>query len=69
MTLASDTWRQDVQRAMLTIAAFVAPPIIIATIVLRSGSWTLLDQVVLGVVGILVPLCRLVPGPLARRRS
>ncbi len=67
MTLASDTWRQDVQRAMLTIAAFVAPPIIIATVFLRSGSWTLLDQVVLGVVGILVPLCRLVPGPLARR--
>jgi signal transduction histidine kinase len=52
---------------MLTVAAFVAPPIVIATIVLRSGSWTLFDQVVIGTVGILVPLCRLMRGPLAPR--
>ena len=64
---ATDTWRQGVQRAMLTVAAFVAPPIVIATIVLRSGSWTLFDQVVIGMVGILVPLCRLMRGPLAPR--
>jgi signal transduction histidine kinase len=64
---ATDTWRQGVQRAMLTIAAIVAPPIVIATIFLRSGSWTRLDQVVIGTVGVLVLLCRLVPGPLAPR--
>ena len=52
---------------MLTIAAFVAPPIIIATIVLRSGSWTLLDQAVIGAVSILVPVCRFIRGPLAPR--
>ena len=64
---AIDTWRQGVQRAMLTVAAFVAPPVVIATIVLRSGSWTLFDQVLIGTVGILVPLCRFMRGPLAPR--
>jgi signal transduction histidine kinase len=63
----ADTWRQGVQSAMLTIAAFVAPPIVAATILLRSGSWTRVDQLVIGSVGILVPLCRLVRGPLAPR--
>jgi hypothetical protein len=43
---ATDTWRQGVQTAMLNVAAFVAPPIVLATIVLRSGSWTLFDQLV-----------------------
>ena len=52
---------------MLTVAAIVAPPIVIATIFLRSGSWTLLDQAVIGAVGILVPLCRFLRGPLAPR--
>ena len=64
---ATDTWRQGVQRAMLSVAAFVAPPIVLATIVLRSGSWTRFDQLVIGSVGVLVPLCRLIPGPLAPR--
>jgi signal transduction histidine kinase len=64
---ATDTWRQGVQRAMLTVAAIVAPPVVIATIVLRSGSWTLFDQVLIGAVGILVPLCRFMRGPLAPR--
>jgi len=52
---------------MLTVAALVAPPIVVATIFLRSGSWTPLDQVVIGSVGVLVPLCRLMRGPLAPR--
>jgi len=64
---ATDTWRQGVQRAMLTVAAFVAPPIVIAAIFLRSGSWTLLDQLVIGTAGILAPLCRFMRGPLAPR--
>jgi signal transduction histidine kinase len=63
----TDTWRQGVQRAMLTVAAVVAPPVVIATIVLRSGSWTLFDQLLIGAVGILVPLCRFMRGPLAPR--
>jgi signal transduction histidine kinase len=65
----ADTWRQGVQSAMLTVAALVAPPIVAATIVFRSGSWTGLDQLVIGSVGILVPLCRLIPGPLAPRAA
>jgi len=64
---ATDTWRQGVQRAMLTVAAFVAPPIVIAAIFLRSGSWTLLDQLVIGTAGILAPLCRIIRAPLAPR--
>jgi signal transduction histidine kinase len=63
----TDTWRRGVQQAMLSIAAFVAPPIVIATIVLRSGTWSRVDQLVIGGVGVLVPLCRLVRGPLAPR--
>jgi len=60
-------WREGVQRAMLNIAAIVAPPIVIATIVLRSGSWTRLDTLVIGGIGILVPLCRFIRAPLATR--
>ena len=64
---ATDNWRQGVQRAMLTVAAIVAPPIVIATIWLRSGSWTRFDTAMIGSVGVLVPLCRIAPGPLALR--
>jgi signal transduction histidine kinase len=64
---AAAAWRQGVQRAMLNIAAFVAPPIVISTIALRAGSWTRLDTVVIAGVGVLVPLCRVVRGPLATR--
>jgi signal transduction histidine kinase len=61
------TWREGVQRAMLTVGAFFAPPIVVATIWLRSGSWTRLDEVVIGGVGVLAPVCRLIRGPLAAR--
>src|SRR5262245_24006214 len=64
---ATDSWRQGVQRAMLTVAAFVAPPIVVATIFLRAGTWATSDQVLIACVGVLVPLCRLIPGPLAPR--
>jgi signal transduction histidine kinase len=64
---AEATWRQGVQKAMLTVAACVAPPIIAATIVLRSGWWTRADTIVLGSVGVLVPICRLAPGPVGAR--
>lgn len=52
---------------MLTIAAIVVPPIVAATIAFRSGSWHWRDNAVLLAVGILVPVCRFVPGPLAAR--
>ena len=52
---------------MLNVAAIVTPPIVIATIVLRSGSWTGLDTVVIGGMGVLVPLCRVIRAPLATR--
>ena len=64
---ATADWRQGVQRAMLTVAALIAPPVVVATIVLQSGSWSTRDTVVIGCVGVLVPLCRLVPGALAVR--
>src|SRR5262245_30983447 len=60
-------WREGVQRAMLRLAAFVAPPIVLAAVLLRSGSWTRLDTVVISGVGILVPLCGMIRGPLATR--
>jgi len=52
---------------MLTVAAIVAPPIVVATICLQWGSWTRFDTAMIGSVGILVPLCRFAPGPLAVR--
>jgi signal transduction histidine kinase len=52
---------------MLTVAALVAPPVVIASIALRSGSSSRVDTVVLGSVGVLVPLCRLARGPLVVR--
>jgi signal transduction histidine kinase len=64
---ATAAWRRGVQRAMLSVAAFAAPPIVIATIILRAGRWNPVDTLVLGGVGVLVPLCRLVRGPLAPR--
>jgi len=60
-------WRGGVQRAMLTLAAFVAPPIVLAAILLRSGSWTQLDTLVISGVGVGVPLCGLIRGPIAPR--
>ena len=76
MTSAADTpgghaaigaWRQGVQRAMLNVAAFVAPPIVIATVFLRWGSWTRVDTGVMGGVSLLVLICCTVHGPLAMR--
>ncbi|HEY7375409.1 MAG TPA: sensor histidine kinase [Polyangia bacterium] len=52
---------------MLTFAAFAAPPIVVATIVLRSGVWTRVDTLAIAGVGVVVPLCGLVRGPLAPR--
>jgi signal transduction histidine kinase len=60
-------WRQGVQRAMLNVTAFVAPPIVVATVALRWGSWTRVDTGVMGGVGVLVLLCCLGRGPLATR--
>jgi signal transduction histidine kinase len=52
---------------MLNLAAFVAPPIVGAALLLRSGSWRPLDTLVMGVVAVLVPLCGLIRGPIATR--
>src|SRR5689334_24708474 len=64
---ATSAWRQGVQRAMLTFAGFAAPPIVVATIVLRAGAWSRVDTLAIAGVGIVVPLCGLVRGPLAPR--
>jgi signal transduction histidine kinase len=52
---------------MLTFAGFAAPPIVVATIILRAGLWTRVDTLAIAGVGIVVPLCGLVRGPLAAR--
>src|SRR5689334_14413512 len=64
---AIGAWRQGVQRAMLQVAAFIAPPIVIATVFLRWGSWTRLDTGVMGGVSVLVLVCCAARGPLATR--
>src|SRR5262245_20257175 len=64
---ANGAWREGVQRAMLKVAACVAPPIVVATVFLRWGSWTRLDTGVMGGVGLLVLLCCVGRGPLATR--
>lgn len=52
---------------MLTLAAFVAPPIVLAAVLLRSGSWTQMDTLVISGVGVGVPICGLIRGPIATR--
>lgn len=64
---APDAWREGVQHAMLTIAAAVTPPIAIVTIALRAGTWAWPDNVAMGVVALLAPMCRFARGPLAVR--
>jgi signal transduction histidine kinase len=52
---------------MLTMAAFVAPPIVTAAFALRVGRRSWLDDTVLIATGVLLPLCRVARGSLERR--
>ena len=52
---------------MLTVAAFIAPPVVTSAFLLRSGQRSLLDGIVLLMTGLLLPLYRLMRGSLAIR--
>jgi len=65
--LASGAWRESVRLGMLTVAAFIAPPVVGAAFLLRSGQRSWLDDAVLLATGLLLPSCRLMRGSLATR--
>jgi signal transduction histidine kinase len=52
---------------MLTVAAFIAPPVVSAAFLLRSGQRSWLDVAVLAATGLLLPTYRLMRGSLATR--
>lgn len=64
---APEAWRESVRLGMLTMAAFIAPPVIVTAFVLRSGSRSWLDDAVLLATGLLLPFYRLMRGSLATR--
>jgi signal transduction histidine kinase len=66
---ALPSWRHEALRPMLTIGAIVAPIAALATIVGRPPPRRLLDAVVVGAVGLAVPLLRLWPGRFAVRTA
>jgi signal transduction histidine kinase len=62
-----EAWRESVRLGMLTMAAFIAPPVIATAFVLRSGSRSWLDDAMLLATGLLLPFYRLMRGSLATR--
>jgi signal transduction histidine kinase len=52
---------------MLTMAAFLAPPVVVTALVLRSGARSGLDDAVLLATGLLLPFYRLMRGSLTTR--
>lgn len=63
------SWRHEALKPMLTIGAVVAPIAALATIVGRPPPRRLLDSIVVGAVGVAVPLLRLWPGRFAVRTA
>ena len=62
-----DAWRESVRLGMLTMAAFVAPPVVTASFFLRSGPRSWLDDAMLLATGLLLPVYRLMRGSLTTR--
>ena len=62
-----DAWRESVRLGMLTVAAFIAPPVVTSAFLLRSGQRPWLDDAVLVATGLLLPSYRLMRGSLATR--
>jgi len=62
-----DAWRDSVRRGMLTVAAIIAPPVVVVSFVLRSGTSSWLDKAVLLATGILLPVLRFTRGSLTTR--
>jgi signal transduction histidine kinase len=57
------SWRERVLGRTLTAAAVVVPPIVLLALFVRPVSSTRLDMVLLGTLGFLLPILRLVPRP------
>ena len=64
---APEAWRDNVRRGMLTMAALIAPPVVIVAFIFRTGQRSWLDDAVLVATGLLLPLCRFLPGTLRVR--
>jgi signal transduction histidine kinase len=62
-----DAWKESVRLGMLTVAAFIAPPVVTSAFLLRSGPHFWLDDAALVATGVLLPGCRLMRGSLAMR--
>ena len=62
-----DAWRESVRLGMLTVAAFIAPPVVTSAFLLRSGQRSWLDDAFLLTTGLLLPIFRLMRGSLATR--
>jgi len=62
-----EDWREGVRQVMLTVAAIIGPPVVVATFFLRSGPRSWLDEAVLLATGILLPSLRFARGSLAAR--
>jgi signal transduction histidine kinase len=62
-----DDWRDSVRHGMLSVAAIIAPPVVIVAFFLRSGTFSWLDDAVLLATLILLPALRFVRGSLATR--
>jgi signal transduction histidine kinase len=66
---ALQSWRGNVLRALLTVAAIVAPSVVLVSLVLRSGTHSLAGTAGLVTVGLAFPLLRLAPGLSVRLRA
>jgi signal transduction histidine kinase len=64
---APDAWRESVRLGMLTMAALIAPPVVVVAFALRAGPRAWLDDAVLAATGLLLVFYRLMPGSLALR--
>jgi signal transduction histidine kinase len=62
-----DAWRENVRQGMLTVAAIIAPPVVVASFLLRSGPRSWLDDAVLLATGIALPALRFTRGSLTAR--
>jgi signal transduction histidine kinase len=64
---APDAWRESVRLGMLTMAALIAPPVVVVAFALRAGPRSWLDDATLAATGLLLPLYRFMRGSLALR--
>jgi len=64
-----EPWRDGVLRMMLTVAAIITPLLSCLALFIRPSPRSWLDYAVIASCGVLIPVIRLVPGLLVRRRA